>query len=70
MTAERGTMVPMEPAGSAHTSDATPPVEPRPNDRIEWGAVARGAAVGAGIVVVAAALHAVLDHNVDDFDET
>jgi hypothetical protein len=63
-------MVPMEPAGPAETSDATPPAVTEAHDGINWSAVARGAAIGAGVVIVAAALHAVFDHNIDDFDET
>lgn len=47
-----------------------PTVSPESPTGLDWVAVLSGAAAGLGIVIVAAALHAVLDHNVNNLDDT
>jgi len=46
----------MEPAGSS--------------SGLDWGAVVRGALAGLGVVVVVAIVHAILEHNITDFDDS
>lgn len=52
-------MEPVEPTGS-----------PESPSSVDWVAVISGAAAGLGIVIVAAALHAILDHNVNNLDDS
>ena len=49
--------------------------EPQPPDAgatggPDWGAVVRGALAGLAVVVAVALLHAILDHEITDFDES
>ena len=37
---------------------------------LDWGAIVRGALAGLGVMVAVALLHAILDHEVTDFDDS
>jgi hypothetical protein len=47
-----------------------PTASPESPTSLDWVAVVSGAVAGLGIVIVAAALHAILDHNVNDLDDS
>ena len=50
--------------------DGLEPTGPSAGRGVDWGAVVRGAAAGLGVVVAVAILHAILDHEIADFDDT
>ena len=51
--------------GTEQVADAAPP-----RSGPDWGAIARGALAGLGVVVAVALLSAILDHQITDFDDS
>ena len=52
--------------GAANQVDGTAPAR----SGLDWGAIARGALAGLGVVVAVALLSAILDHEITDFDDS
>jgi hypothetical protein len=50
--------------------DVVQPVSTQDNTEISWRLIARGALVGISIIVPVTVLHAVLDHELNDFDDS
>ena len=52
------------------SDDASNPATASPNSVLDWRAIVVGALVGVGLLVAVSVVQAILDNNVDDFDDT